>query len=115
MTFKPAIWYPIAVVLSALNLVGAGYALRPPEPLHAATHVVLALAFGLWARRLRQSSGGSENEARLEASENADRLDALDAEVIQLRQQLSEAHERLDFAERLLAQRPDPGRVGPQR
>jgi len=36
MTFKPAIWYPIAVVLSAINLVGVGFAVGPGEVWHAA-------------------------------------------------------------------------------
>jgi hypothetical protein len=108
VTLKPGTWYPIALVLSGINLVAIGFAVRPLEPLHAMTHAALALAFGFWARRLRQSpaGGGSEHEARLEA---------LSAEVSALRRELGEMHERLDFAERLLAQRPDAGRVGPQR
>jgi hypothetical protein len=107
MTFKPAIWYPIAVVLSAINLAGAGFAARDAEPWHVTVHVVLALAFGLWARRLgRRSGGGSALEARLEA---------LEAEATRMRQELSETQERLDFAERLLAQGPEARRVGPQR
>jgi hypothetical protein len=105
MTFKPAIWYPIAVVLSVINLLGAGFAAGEAQPLHATVHAALALAFGLWAQRLRQGRGGSEGQAR---------LDALDAEVSNLRQELSEMQERLDFAERLLAQAPDTRRVGPQ-
>ncbi len=95
MTFKRTIWYPIAVVLSVLNLAGAGFAVGQAEPSHAALHVALALAFGLWARRLRQGPVGSELPARLEA---------LEAEVSTLRQDLSETQERLDFTERLLAQ-----------
>lgn len=114
MTFKPAIWYPIAVVLSVLNL--AGVVAFAAEPWHAGAHAALAVAFGIWAQRLRQRRGGSELHARLEALEaDVNRLDALDAEVGKLRQELSEAQERLDFAERLLAQRPDPRRVGPER
>jgi len=97
MTFKPAIWYPIAVVLSAINLLGAGFAAGSAEPLHAMVHAAFALAFGLWARRLRQGPGGSELQDRLEA------LEALEFEVSNLRQELSEMQERLDFAERLLA------------
>jgi hypothetical protein len=108
MTFKPTIWYPIAVVLSVINLVGVGFAVALAQPWHATTHAALALAFGLWARRLRQGPGGSELQARLEA------LEALEAEVSKLRQELSEMHERLDFAERLLAQGPETRRVGPQ-
>ncbi|MGN6392818.1 MAG: hypothetical protein ACTHM9_11310 [Gemmatimonadales bacterium] len=34
------------------------------------------------------------------------------AEVDALRAEVSELHERMDFAERLLAQRPEPGKVG---
>jgi hypothetical protein len=111
MTFKPAIWFPIAVVLSAINVVAVAFTAGPMQPLHAVTHAALALAFGLWAHRLRQRRGGSEPQDRLDV---LDALDALDAEVSKLRKEVSEVHERLDFAERLLAQRPEP-RVGPQR
>jgi hypothetical protein len=105
MTFKPALWRPIAVILSAVNLAGAGFAVGAAEPWHASVHVALALAFGFWAERLRPGTGGSERQAQ---------LDELDAEVDQLRRELSEAQERLDFAERLLAQRPESRRVGPE-
>ncbi len=104
MTFKRTIWYPIAVVLSAFNLVGVG--LYAADPWHASIHGALALAFGMWALRLRQGPGGGELPARLEA---------LEAEVSQLRQELSETQERLDFAERVLAQGREAQRVGPQR
>ena len=106
MTFKPAVWFPIALVLSVLNVVAAGFAARSAEPWHAASHAALALAFGLWAQRLRQGPGGGEVPARLEA---------LEADMMQLRQELSEAHERMDFAERLLAQGPEARRVDQQR
>ena len=97
MTFKPTIWYPIAGVLVAINLLGAGFAAGSAEPWHATVHAALALAFGLWARRLRQGPGESELQNRLEA------LEALELEVSNLRQELGETQERLDFAERLLA------------
>jgi len=106
MTFKPAIWYPIAVVLSVINLAGAGFAARQAEPWHATIHAALALAFGLWAQRLRQSPGGSEPRVRLEA---------LEIEMSNVRRELSETQERLDFAERMLAQAPEARRVDPQR
>ncbi len=104
--FKPTAWYPIALALSALNLAGFGYAVATAEPVHATTHAVLAVVFGLWAQRLRQAPAGGEFQARLEA---------LETEVSRLRQELSETQERLDFTERVLAQRPETGRVGPQR
>ena len=106
MAFKPTTWYPIAVVLSVINLAGAGFAAGQAEPWHATIHAALAVAFGLWAQRLRQAPRGSEPQARLEA---------LEAEMGNLRQELSETQERLDFAERMLAQGPEARRVDPQR
>ena len=105
MTFKPAIWFPVAVGLCLVNLVAVGFAAVPGEPWHAATHAALAVAFGLWAQRLR---------ARLRGSELQPQLEALELELSRLRQELSETQERLDFAERLLAQGVEARRVGPQ-
>ena len=112
MRFKPAIWWPIAVVLSAINLVAVGSAAGEPEPWHAGTHAALALAFGLWAQRLRQGPRGSELQAPLEVLEA---LDAVEAEVSKLRQELSETQERLDFTERVLAQGQESRRIDMQR
>lgn len=106
MTFKPAIWYPIAVVLSVANVIAVWFAALPGEPWHATAHAALAVGFGLWAGRLRQGPRRGEIAAGLEA---------LEIEVGQLRQELSEAQERLDFAERMLAQEPEPRRVNPER
>ena len=89
-----------------INLVAAGFAVGSAEPLHAGVHAVVALAFGVWARRLRRGPGESDAGARLEA---------LEFEVGSLRQELSETMERLDFAERLLAQTQEARRVGPER
>ena len=106
MTFKPAIWRPIALVLSVVNLIAMGFAAGDAEPWHAAIHAALAAAFGLWAQRLREQPGGGAVQAR---------LDSLEGDVDRLRQDLTETQERLDFAERLLAKLPDATRVGPQR
>jgi hypothetical protein len=105
MTFKPAVWFPIAIVLSAINLVGVGFAAASAEAWHASIHAALALGFGLWAQRLRRAPEASELPARLEA---------LEVEVGNVRRELSEAQERLDFAERVLAKGPEGRRVGPQ-
>ncbi|HEY7682051.1 MAG TPA: hypothetical protein VH879_05375 [Gemmatimonadales bacterium] len=105
MIFKRAIWYPIAVVLSVVNVAAVWFAARPAEPWHATIHAALAVAFGLWAQRLRQGPGGSELQAGLEA---------LELEMNALRQELGETQERLDFAERMLAQGPEPRRVDRQ-
>jgi len=109
MTFKPRIWYPIAAVLSVVNLIAAGFAAAQAEPWHATLHAGLALAFGLWAQRLRQQgAGGGDIEARLEA------LEAELGELGAMRRELSEIHERLDFAERMLAQGQEVRRVSPE-
>ena len=63
MTFKPALWQPIAVVLGAVNLVAVGFAAGDAEPWHAGIHAALALAFGLWAQRLRQGQGRGRGSA----------------------------------------------------
>jgi hypothetical protein len=111
MTFKSPLWYPVAVVVTLLNLVAVGFAAQAAEPLHAATHGALALAFGLWAQRLRRTRAG----AAFATGELPDRLEALEGEVSMLREELGEAQERLDFAERVLAQIPETRRVGPER
>jgi hypothetical protein len=114
MTFKPATWYPIAVVLSGINVIAAWVAAGQAEPTHAAIHAVLALGFGLWARRLRPRPGGSELPARSEALEGLQaQFEALEGDVTKLRQELSDTQERLDFVERLLAQGREGRRVGP--
>jgi hypothetical protein len=106
MTFKPAIWRPIAIVLGVINLVAAAFAAGSAEPLHAGVHVALGLAFGFWAQRLGQAPGELGLEPRLEA---------LEFEVSDLRRELSEAQERLDFTERMLAKGPESRRVDPER
>jgi hypothetical protein len=105
MTFKPTLWQPIAIVLSGINLLAAGFALGTSEPWHGAAHVGLALAFGAWAQRLRR---------RIGAGDSQDRLELLESEMSDLHRELSETQERLDFAERLLAQGRESRRVGPE-
>jgi len=97
---KPTTKFQILFWLSALNLIALGYAL--PNPLHAAGHGLLALGFGFWANRVRPSRAG-DDDARTETSgSDESRFENLDAEVSELRRQLSDTQERLDFAERLL-------------
>ena len=110
MNFKPRTWYPIAVVLSLVNLGAVWFAAVPGEPLHATVHAGLALAFGVWAERLRRAQLGSQLSGQLNAG-----LEPLAFEVDQLRQELNETQERLDFAERVLAQGRDPSRVDQRR
>ena len=77
--------------------------------------VVLAVAFGLWARRLRPRPGGSEFQIRSGAPEGLQaQVDALEGEMAKLRQELTESQERLDFVERMLAQGRETRRVAPE-
>ena len=100
MKFTSALWHPVAIAASALNLVGAGFAVGLAEPAHAAVHVGVAGAFAWWARRLR-SGAGSASTAEIDARS---RLELLEDEMLEQRRQLAEAQERIDFTERLLAQ-----------
>jgi hypothetical protein len=114
MTFKPKIWYPISAVLSVLNVASVWFAAQAAEPLHATTHAALAVGFGLWALVLKQRGDGN-TLGGVEALKAVEALDALELEATALRQELSETQERLDFAERMLAPRPEPRRVDPER
>jgi hypothetical protein len=102
MTLKPAVWRPVAAMLSVVNLIALGYAAGSAEPWHAGLHAGLALAFGAWAQRLGRAP------ASLPAPER--HVEQLAAEVDQLRGELAEAQERLDFTERMLAREPSPRR-----
>lgn len=106
MTFQPKIWRPIAIALSALNLVAVGFAAGDGEAWHAGIHAALALVFGLWAQRLRPAPAPGEIPERLKGVE---------LELGRMRQELSEAQERLDFAERMLAQAEEARRLRPER
>ena len=105
MTFKPAIWQPIAIILSAVNLVAVGVAAGAAEGWHASAHAVLALAFGLWAQRMRQAPAGTDAPAPVEV------IEALETEVNRLREDVSEMQERLDFTERLVVQGSEARRL----
>ncbi len=104
MKFKPSLWYPIAVVLAAVNLVAMAFAAAMAEQWHAASHAGLAVAFGLWAQRLREGTVAP-------SLGDPARLDALEGDVANLRRELAEAQERIDFAERVLAQQAEQRRV----
>lgn len=113
MTFKPTTWFRIAAVLAVANLVGAGFAIGQAQLPHAAVHVVLALGFAGWAGWLRQRPGGRQVQPGPDA-DALDAIQALEADVSQLRQELSDTQERLDFAERMLARGAEARRMGPR-
>jgi hypothetical protein len=83
-----------------------------PQVFLAAVVIILVAAIGTWgavkiAKIMTHSrvAGGPDTAAHLEA---------LDQEVGTLRREMIETQERLDFAERLLAQGPETRRVEPR-
>jgi len=108
-------WFPVAVLLSVANLAGVWFAAGPGSELHATLHALLALGLGLWASRLQSQV------RRPPPTELPAHLESLEGDLVGLRQDLIETQERLDFAERMLAQRPNQpepvdrqGRRGPE-
>lgn len=104
----PSKWYPVAGLLAAVNLLGLGYAVATGEPMHAIAHAVLVVAFGAWAHRL---GGGRSSSGRIEQQ---DRIDALEDQMSNMQGELTDAQDRLDFAERMLAQEREFRRVNPE-
>jgi hypothetical protein len=115
MTFKPSVWRPIATVLTVVNVIAVGPAAGAAEPWHASIHAALALAFGWWAVRMSGQLQAGRLAGQPLGAEIEDRLAALENETGNLRRELGEAQERLDFAERVLAQSAEQRRVGPER
>ena len=109
MTFKSKYWQPAAIALSAINLVGVGFAAGQAEAGHAAIHATLALVLGLWAQRLRGRLKEGDPQYDLQSG-----LESLEFEVSKMREELSETQERLDFAERVLAQGQEARRLNPE-
>jgi len=107
MRFKPSVWFPISVLLSGLNLGAIAFAVG--EPWHAMAHGALAVAFGLWAMRLKQRRDAGQDQQAIEAPD-ATRMEILEEELTRLRHELTEAQERLDFTERMLTKRAEPQR-----
>lgn len=98
MRFNPRIWVPLSRILAVVNAGAVWFAAQAAEPTHATIHAVLATAFAVWSERMRQGRASS-NEAAL--ANMQDQLEEIQAES---RGQVAELQDRLDFAERLLAQ-----------
>lgn len=98
MRFNPRIWVPVSRILAVVNLGATWFAAQAAEPAHATIHATLAVAFAVWSARLRVRRV-SEGAAAL-----ADMQLQLEDMQAESRGELAELQERLDFAERLLAQ-----------
>ena len=102
MALNPRLWRPIAAFLSVANLVGAGIHIGMEQGEGAAIHGLLAAGAAYWAVRL-----GQPRHAALPNPATEERMEQLETELMQQRQELAEAQERLDFAERLLTQKAE--------
>ncbi len=109
MTLNPRIWYPIAVVGALVNVGAFAFAASSGEPWHAALHAALGAGLAGWAQHLkarRSSALGSGDDAELAN---------LRDDVGDLRREVSELQERMDFAERVLSQARDTERLSERR
>jgi hypothetical protein len=104
---NPRVWRAIAIGLSVVNVAGVVQALVAGEPMHAAGHVVAGLALAAWLRRLNERVRDQRGD-RLVGGDQQAQIEGLENEMDQLRRELTEAQERLDFAERMLAKRDRP-------
>ena len=100
MQFKPSLWFPIAVIVAAANLIAVP--IYAAEPWHSFTHGAIGVLFALWAQKLKQRRDAQRSAVEAGSGE---RVDVLEDEVTKLRQELSDAQERLDFTERMLTQK----------
>jgi HPt (histidine-containing phosphotransfer) domain-containing protein len=92
-------------VLAAINVAAVYFAARDTEPVHALAHAALGAACMLWAERLRARATRALYEAEMAQAE------LMPGEMDHVHNELAELQERLDFAERLLAQRRDTDRA----
>jgi hypothetical protein len=109
MALNPRLWRPIAAVLSVANFVGAGIHIGLDQPGNAVMHTLLAAGAAFWTWRL-----GRPQAPALGNPDTEERMEQLEGELMQQRQELADAQERLDFAERLLAQNAERKRTLPE-
>jgi hypothetical protein len=116
MVSKTRFWNGVLVLLSAVNLGAVWFAAQPGEPWHATIHAGLALGFGLWAQARMRLEEARSHAGALDTGSGVE-IPALRDEVGEVRRELGEMQERLDFAERLLSQAREgdrlPGRREP--
>lgn len=110
MWFKSRVWIPIAWAASLVNLYFV-FTVGPGQPAHATGHGVLAVLFALGAQRLmvRQRRDALQGDERQLLEDVQTRL----GDLADLQRRVAELEERVDFAERVLAQQREGQRLGP--
>jgi hypothetical protein len=108
--FKSRAWIPIAWLLSFANGIFV-FTVGNGQPVHAAGHALLAILFAFGAQRLsaRQGRDPLTGEERQVLADLQGRL----GELNDLQRRVAELEERVDFAERVLAQTREGQRLGP--
>lgn len=101
MWFSHRGWIPVAWLAAAVNLAAVWFAAAPGEPMHATLHAALAVGFGLGARHLRQRQRTQLQDQQLQEALEQNAYLEETTETMQTR--VRELEERVDFAERLLA------------
>jgi hypothetical protein len=108
--FKHPGWIPVAWGLSVVNLAAVWFAAAPAEPAHATVHALLAVGCALGAQRLRARRQADVPAEQMQFA--LDQNEQLQQTVDDLHARALELEERVDFAERLLAQHRDAERLG---
>jgi hypothetical protein len=110
----PTFWRRIAIALSVVNVAGAGFAIASSEAWHSGVHVSLALVFAFAATRLKEGAAGNDvASVQQQLDDQAAALEETQVKLAQQSTQLAELQERVDFAERMLAQARDRMKLGP--
>ncbi len=99
-------WRRLSIVATVFNVAGAAFAIARGEGWHAGVHISLALGFGFAAQRLAHV----ERHAAPDSVQQ--QLDEQTAALEDTKQRLAELEERMDFAERMLAQARDRQKLG---
>ena len=99
-------WRRLAIIASVFNVAGAVFALAAREGWHAGIHISLAMGFGFAAQRL------GEIDRKAVPDNLQTQLDEQAERIARQARQLAELEERMDFAERMLAQARDKQKLG---
>lgn len=109
---RSSLWRGLAIGLSVANVAFAVVAFGSGEGWHAAIHISLAVAFGLAAQRLKERAGSELGRLQQQLEDHAAALDEAKQTLANQATQLNELQERVDFAERMLAQARDRQKLG---
>ena len=116
MWFRHRAWIPVAWILSGLNIAATWFAAGDAQPLHAASHALLAALFALAAQRLQVRA----LRAQTADASTVERLEDLEARLADFDRlpdvvaRLAELEERLDFTERALVNVRERGQIPPK-